>query len=138
MLLDTHVWVWTAAGARDRIGPKTRRVISRAAAEGRLHVSAVSAFEIAALHTAHRLKLTQPVGAWIHESIERGRLRLLDVNAAVAIDAGAIRADALADPIDRLLVATARDAGLRLLTADHRILDYARRTGLVRTVDASA
>lgn len=96
MLLDTHVWIWAAADIPRTLGPKTRRLLVRAAATGALYVSAASAFEITALHTAGRLKF-----------------------------------------IDRLLVATARDRGIPLLTRDAAILDYARRTRLVRVVDAA-
>jgi PIN domain nuclease of toxin-antitoxin system len=41
------------------------------------------------------------------------------------------------DPIDRLLVAAARDAEVPLVTRDRRLLDFAGRTRLVRVHDAS-
>jgi PIN domain nuclease of toxin-antitoxin system len=137
VLLDTHVWIWAAADAPRRLGPKTRRLLARGTAAGGLYVSAASAFEIAALHTAGRLKFNQPAERWIRESIERGRLRVLDVSIAIAIDAGTVPAGRLSDPIDRLLVAAARDRDLPLVTRDEAILEYARRTRLVRIVDAS-
>lgn len=56
---------------------------------------------------------------------------------AMAIDAGAIPATALRDPIDRLIVATARALGARLVTRDRRILDYAARSRHVQVVDAA-
>lgn len=138
MLLDTHVWIWAAADEPRKLGPKTRRLLARGTAEGRLYVSAASAFEIAALHTAGRLKLDQPAERWIRESIERGRLRVLDVSTAIATDAGAVPSDSLPDPIDRLLVATSRDRDIPLVTRDAAILGYAKRSRLVRVVDASA
>lgn len=137
MLLDTHVWIWAAADVPRKLGPKTRRLLTRAATQGTVYVSAASAFEITALHTAGRLKFNQPAERWIRESIDRGRLRVLDVSTAIATDAGAIPAGSLSDPLDRLLVATARWRGLALVTRDEAILDYARRTHLVRVIDAS-
>jgi PIN domain nuclease of toxin-antitoxin system len=136
MLLDTHVWVWAAAGA-SRIGARTRRLLNREAAGGRVYVSAISAFEISALCTTGRLVLNQPAERWIRDSIARGNLRVLDLNTDVAIDAGALGAEAVPDPIDRLLVATARDAEVPLITSDRRLLDFAKRTRLVRVHDAS-
>jgi PIN domain nuclease of toxin-antitoxin system len=56
----------------------------------------------------------------------------MDVAAAVAIDAGYIPRSALADPLDRLLVASARQVDATLLTGDSAILSYAGRTGQVR------
>lgn len=137
MLLDTHVWIWAAADVPRKLGPKTRRLLTRAATAGGVYVSAVSAFEIAALHTAGRLKFNQPAERWVRESIDRGRLRVVEVNIAIATDAGAVPSDTLSDPIDRLLVATARDRDLRLVTRDQAVLDYASRTRLVRVADAS-
>lgn len=136
MLLDTHVWIWAAAGA-PRIGPKTRRLLNRQAAAGRVFVSSVSAFEISALCAAGRLVLNQPAERWIRDSIGRGNLRVLDLDTGVAIDAGALGVEAVPDPIDRLLVAAARDAAVPLVTCDRRLLDFAARARLVRVHDAS-
>jgi PIN domain nuclease of toxin-antitoxin system len=55
----------------------------------------------------------------------------------MAIDAGLVPPVRLPDPIDRCLVATAREYQMPLATCDRRILDYAARTGLVQAVDAS-
>jgi PIN domain nuclease of toxin-antitoxin system len=136
MLLDTHVWIWAAAG-EPRIGPRTRRLLNRDAAAGRVFVSAVSAFEISALCAAGRLVLNQPAERWIRDSIARGNLRVLDLDTDVAMDAGALGVEAVPDPIDRLLVAAARDAEVPLVTRDRRLLDFAARTRLVRVHDAS-
>jgi PIN domain nuclease of toxin-antitoxin system len=135
VLLDTHVWIWAAADMPKTLGPKARRALARQAALGHLAVSAASAFEIAALFTAGRLKLNQPADRWIRESLDRGALRVIDVTTAIASDAGAIPASQLADPLDRLLVATARDRDLPLVTCDRAVLDYAARTRMVRVVD---
>ena len=137
MLLDTHVWLWAASDTPRKLGPKTRRLLNRAARQRDVFVSAVSAFEIAALATAGRFKLNQPAARWIAESINRAPLRVLDLGLEAADDAGAIPADALSDPIDRLLVATARNEGIPLVTRDARILEYARRTRAVAVVDAA-
>ena len=135
MLLDTHVWIWAATG-EPRLGVRTRRALNRQADAGRVYVSAVSAFEISALATAGRLVLNQPAERWIRDSIARGNLRVLDLDSDVAMDAGALGADVVPDPIDRLLVAAARDADVPLVTRDRRLLEFAARTRLVRVHDA--
>lgn len=137
MLLDTHVWVWLVGDIPRQLGPHTRRRLARGTGTAALAVSVASAFEIAALHTAGRLQFTQPVERWIRESVDRSGFRVLDVNRDISLDAGLIPASALPDPLDRLLVATARTRDLPLVTRDRAILDYADRTGLVRVVDAS-
>lgn len=138
MLLDTHVWIWEALDEAGRLGPHARRALARAGARFELRLSPASIFELSALHTAGRLRLAQPIDQWIRDSFERGGLRLVELTPAIAIDAGAIPTRALPDPVDRLLVATARAFDLRLVTRDRRILDYAADSGHVRVVDAAA
>ena len=137
MLLDTHVWIWLVMDEPRRLGPKARRRFARAVGQDAPYVAAISAFEIAALHVAGRLQFTQPVERWIRESIARAGFRVVDLDAAMAIDAGLVSPAQLADPIDRCLVATAREYQMPLATCDRQILDYASRTGLVQTIDAS-
>jgi PIN domain nuclease of toxin-antitoxin system len=138
VLLDTHVWLWAAEGGA-KLGVKTRRRLERASASlpGELMVSVISAFEIAALHTAGHLRLNQSVDRWIRDTIDRASLRVIDLERDIAVDAGLIPTTALPDPFDRCLVATAREYGVPLVTRDRRILDYAKRTGLVKVIDAS-
>jgi PIN domain nuclease of toxin-antitoxin system len=140
VLLDTHVWIWAADGGT-RLGAKTRRRLDRASRTGSggpVCVSTASVLEIAALHTAARLQFNRPVERWVRESIESGGLRVLDIDRDIALDAGLVPASALADPIDRCLVATAREHNIPLVTCDRKILDYATRTGLVTAIDGSA
>ena len=138
MLLDTHAWIWAAADEPAKLGPKTRRLIARAAAAGTLLVTTASVFEITALATAGRLRMNQSAEKWIRDSVIRGGLRVVNVDMDIAIDAGHIPPTALADPIDRMLVASARAYDVPLVTRDRQIIDYAERSGLVRVNDAAA
>jgi hypothetical protein len=47
---------------------------------------------------------------WIDRAQESG-VRVAELTRRTAVEAGAIQRDALADPLDRLLVATARPGG---------------------------
>jgi PIN domain nuclease of toxin-antitoxin system len=138
MILDTHAWIWAAADEPGKLGPKTRRLIARAAATETLYVTTASIFEITALATAGRLRLNQSAEKWIRDSVIRGALRVISIDMDISIDAGAIPSSALADPIDRMLVASARAYDVPLVTRDRQILDYANRTRLVRVSDAAA
>ena len=89
-------------------------------------------FEITSLHTAGRLRLSRTPELWIGASLEASGVRIAELSSAIAIDAGSVPRDALADPMDRLLVATARQLDATLMTSDARILDYAAATGNVR------
>lgn len=138
LLLDTHTWIWTVEGDTRRIGRRARQLLVRADAEAAIRVSPASLFEVVALCTAGRLRLSQPPERWIQEALDVTGARLAELSAAVAIDAGYIPRTALADPLDRLLVATARQLDATLLTADEAILAYGRETRNVSARNAAA
>ena len=137
LLLDTHAWVWTVEGDARRIGRRARRLIARSEARQAIRISPATLFEIVALHTAGRLRLSRPPDQWIRDSLALPGVRLADLTPAAAIDAGHIPRAALPDPLDRLLVATARQLDATFLTADRGILGYAAQAGDVRVQDAS-
>lgn len=135
VLLDTHVWLWSVEGDARRVGRRTRHMLSRAESQDAIRVSPVTLFELAALHTLGRLRLTRPPEQWIRAALDAARVRIAELSPAIAIQAGAIPRDALADPLDRLLVATARQLEATFITGDRRILDYSAKSGDVRVHD---
>ena len=137
VLLDTHVWLWSVEGDARRIGRRTRQLLSRAESREAIRVSPATVFEVAALHTLGRLRLARPPEQWIRESLGAAGIRMAELSPAMALDAGAIPREALADPLDRLLVATARALQATFLTSDIRILEYAASTRGVRVQNAS-
>ena len=136
LLLDTHVWLWSVHGDAKHIGRRARQMLSKAESAGTLRVSPVTLFEVTALHTLGRLRLTRPPDEWIREALHAGDVRIAELSAQMAIDAGAIPRAVLADPLDRLLVSTAQHLQATFLTSDSRILDFAAATRQVRIHDA--
>lgn len=137
VLLDTHVWLWSVHGDSRRVGRRTRQVLSRAESAGAIRVSPVTLFELTALHTAGRIRLTRAPDQWIREALDAGGVRIAELSARIAIEAGTIPRTALSDPLDRLLVATAQHLQATFLTSDSRILDYAATARHVRVHNAS-
>ena len=136
LLLDTHVWIWILAGDARRIGRRARALLSRAESGDALRISPVTLFEVMALHAAGRLQLTRPPDEWIRQAMASGPVRIAELSPSIAIDAGRIPRAVLADPMDRLLAATAAEMEATLLTADTRLLHYGLRTRTLRTADA--
>ena len=136
LVLDTHVWIWSVEGQVRRVGRRTRRLLSRAEADDAIRISSATVFEVAALHTAGRLRLARAPEQWIREALGVAGVRLAPLSAAIALDAGGIPRAAIADPLDRLLVATARQLDATFFTSDTRILEYAIATGNLRVHDA--
>ena len=135
-MLDTHVLVWAAEGER-RLGPDARAAIATAAEEpDGIGVSAITPWEIALLAERGRLRLAQEAGAWIRAVLALPGIRLLPVEPAIALDGARLPGAFRADPADRLIIATARQCGAPLLTADFAILSYAAG-GHVQAIDAT-
>lgn len=138
LLLDTHAWIWAVEGNERRIGRRARRRLASAVSQDGVFVSPVSVFEVAALHASGRLRLARSPDVWIREALQGAGIRVADLLPQMAIDAGAIMRSALSDPLDRLIVATARHLDAVLLTSDTQILAYAAKSGSVEVSDASA
>ena len=135
-LLDTHVWIWFSSDDGTRLGRRAKQAVAQAQREDGLRISPASLFEVASLHTHGRLRFSLPPERWVADALTVPGLRIAALTADIAVDAGLIPRTALADPIDRLLVATARQLDAILVTADRRILDYAGNTHHLRAKDA--
>jgi PIN domain nuclease of toxin-antitoxin system len=122
LLLDTHIWIWAVEGDARRLGRRARQLIARAESQGAIR-STAAILELAAPHTSGRIRLARSLEAWIDEALAAPGVRLSPLSAPVAINAGSIPRTALADPLDRVLVATARQLDATLLTSDRRILE---------------
>ena len=135
LLLDTHVCIWSAEGNERRLGARTRRLLRRAQSQDAVRISPVTIFEITALQTLGRLRLTRTPEQWTRDYLSLPGVRIVAFSPAIALDAGAIPRTALSDPLDRLLVATARQNDATFVTCDERILDYANGRRLVQMHD---
>jgi PIN domain nuclease of toxin-antitoxin system len=119
------------------LGKRTISLIDRWAGQDALRISPLSVFEVLALHASGRVQLSRPAEQWVETALATPGSRLAPLTAEAAMDAGRIGATHLPDPVDRMLVATARQAGATLVTRDRRMLGYARETSAVRVHDAS-
>jgi len=131
ILLDTHALVWLDRGGPE-LGPEARKHVDEALRDEALAVSAISFWEIATLCRRGRLQIDQPLGAWRRGLLDMG-LNEVPLDGGTALEAGALT-DLHGDPADRMIVATAIQAGAMLVTADRKILDW---TGSLRRLDAS-
>lgn len=121
------LWWHSEAG---RLSNSQLKVIS-AAAETPLLVSDISLWEVAMLHSLHRIRLKVPLREWLEKAVAPPLVRRQGVSPAVAAELATLPASFHRDPADRILVATARVMGATLLTRDRRIID----AGLVDTLE---
>jgi PIN domain nuclease of toxin-antitoxin system len=115
IVLDTHAWLWWVAEP-ERLSRGAREAIDRSE---RLGVATISCWEITMLVEAGRIELDRTVGAWIEQALADARTQSLPLTSAVAVRAALLgREQFVGDPADRIIYATARDAGASLVTRD--------------------
>ena len=118
LLLDSQAVMWLLDD-NPRLGPQARQAI--ASAQG-VHVSAATVWELTIKTMLG--KLTVP--ADLSNKLTEQGLELLSITADHAEAIRDFPELTRHDPFDRLIVAQASRTGLRLLTADHVLLDLGR------------
>lgn len=116
LLLDTHVFLWALADARQLKAP-VRRLMAAAEA---VYVSSASVWEVA---VKARLGKIQADPLRVAQAIEPSGLIELPVSAVHAAGASALPL-LHHDPFDRMLLSQALAEPLRLLTADEALAAY--------------
>ncbi|NUO87140.1 MAG: type II toxin-antitoxin system VapC family toxin [Cupriavidus sp.] len=123
IVLDTHALLWWTAGSAE-LSDAARTAIARELAEGDIVVSAISAWEVAMLVERGRLVLTMDVDAWLATVAEIDVVRILPVDASIAVKSVNLPGDFHKDPADRMIVTTARMLAAPLVTRDEKIRAY--------------
>jgi len=125
LLLDTHVWIWLMEGMEHRLRSDVRKRLEDAGRNGHLRVHPLSLWEVGTLVRKGRLTLTGPVERWAEAVLSVQGVTLTPLTPAIALDASLLPDDFHGDPVDRVLVATARSLGATLVTADRQIVLWA-------------
>jgi len=120
ILLDTHVIIWLASepGQLSKAALQTIEKNPEA-----LHVSVISAWEIALLVKRGRLELPLPPNEFFGRAIRHHRLVELPLERRVAERAVALP-DIHNDPFDRILVAECLERGGTLISRDTTLPRY--------------
>ena len=90
---------------------------------GRLFVSAISAFEIGVKHRKGKIIFPSDPGTWFRQALRLHGIRPIAVTHRVALVSTALPL-LHNDPMDRIIVATARVRKLTVLTPDQHIRQY--------------
>ncbi|HVW10030.1 MAG TPA: type II toxin-antitoxin system VapC family toxin [Bryobacteraceae bacterium] len=125
LLLDTHYLLWYQFGIRERLTDASLRMIRAAADRNSLFLSIMSVWEIGMLESKARIQLYKSCAQWVEEALSAPGLNLIPLTLRIAIDSSRLPGDFHGDPADRVIVATARSLGARLLTSDKSIQAYA-------------
>ena len=124
LLLDTHVFLWWTLG-EPRLAPTALSMLVDPA--NGLFLSSASGFEIATKVGIGKLKLPTDVESFVADGMRRGRVDELPATLRHAYRVVTLPPHHR-DPFDRLLIATALEEGLDLLTNDPEVRKYPVKT----------
>ncbi|MGL4943181.1 MAG: type II toxin-antitoxin system VapC family toxin [Thermoguttaceae bacterium] len=124
ILIDTHILVWLC-GESNRLSAEAYRVIQTA---GRMKFSAITLWEVAMLRSKERIELNKPMLEWLEDVCNNPEFEMVPITPRIAARSGDLKMHG--DPADRIIVATALELGVPLLTADKAI----RNAGVVTCV----
>lgn len=132
LLLDTCAAIWLLDGA-----PLSSEALTAIDASGDrkdfLYVSPYTAWEVGMLTSLGRLPLAVSPQQWFKALLAVPLIRLVEVTPDILIASSFLPGTPPRDPADRIMIATARETGLTIVTRDRLILGYAA-LGLVKAI----
>jgi len=123
ILLDTCALIWILNGDALR-GDAESALQDAVGAPGQVLISPISAWEVGQLVSRGRLTLAADPMSWFQEPLDDG-MALAPMPPSVLVASSFLPGSRLRDPGDRILAATARAFGYRLMTRDKPLLDFA-------------
>lgn len=127
LLLDTHYWIWLQFGVREQLREPVLKAIHQAAESGNLLLSVMSIWELGILEAKARIHLHAPCEQWVRDALAMPGLSVAPLTPEIALASSRLPEPFHGDPADRIIVATARALGARLVTRDSKILEYSRK-----------
>lgn len=135
LLLDTHCWIWAQLGLVQQLSRAALQSIKDAEREGNLRISVISIWELAMLEKRGRLALPMNIRMWVEQALSKPGIAVAPLTPEIAIESVHLPGEMHGDPADRILVATARILGARLVTKDAQLIRYSRQRH-VRALEA--
>lgn len=126
ILLDTCALLWLA-GAQEQLSTKAKETITKNS--NKLYVSTISAFEIGIKYQKGLLDLPLSPQNWFEQTLSWHGIREIAMNSSIAIQSTALP-NIHQDPADRIIIATAIENHLTVLTPDKHIFAYSLETSL--------
>jgi PIN domain nuclease of toxin-antitoxin system len=132
LLLDTNAAIWMmrneslAQAAQDAIDAASRSSTN-------VWVSPITAWEVGLLVSRNRLNLSVTPRGWFQSLLAISGMRSAELSPDILIASSFLPGTPPRDPMDRILIATARDLGATLVTRDRAILAYGK-SGQVSTL----
>ena len=125
-LLDTHIWIWLVTNdSRIQSAAFIKQIKEFEFYKG-LRVSVISIWEVGILHVKGRIELPFSVGQWVHKALSSPGILVAELTPEIALESTHLPGEFPGDPADRIILTTAKTLGATLVTADQRMLKYAK------------
>jgi PIN domain nuclease of toxin-antitoxin system len=132
LILDTCAAIWIVSDAA--LAPKAVDALDRARDEREfVYVSPITAWEIALLAVKGRFASPHTPKVWFSRLMAIDMFRLAELSPSILIDSCSLPGSPPRDPGDRIILATARELDLTIMTRDRSILAYGQ-AGQVRAM----
>ena len=132
LLLDTCAVIWISQ--EEPISERAIKAINGAAEAGAaLSVSVMTAWELGMLVSKGRVPSTKAPLNWFEEFVQSAEMRVESVTPSILVAASYLPPPIHNDPMDRILISTARERDLTIVTRDRAILSYGK-AGHVKTL----
>lgn len=125
LLLDTCALIWIVNNVD--LSPAAVQYIDEAYDLGEaVYASPITAWEIGLQASKGRFKSILTPQRWLEELFRTPNLKLADLTPHVLLESSFLPGSPPRDPADRIIIATAREFGLTLITRDRALLQYAK------------
>jgi PIN domain nuclease of toxin-antitoxin system len=131
LLLDTCTVIYSALGSEISVNAKT--AMDEAADVDGLNVSMITAWEIGMSIAKGRIASPLSAQNFFNVFVEDTNIARRELTAKILIDASYLPGALHGDPMDRIIIATAREHDLTIVTRDRAILAYGA-AGHVKTL----
>ena len=121
LLLDTCAVLFIAQHP-DRLSATARKLVIDP--QHVVFISVVTLGELAGLVERKRIALPAHWKTWFRGAVERNGWNLVPLTADIMEEAYSLPDELHRDPVDRILIATARLEDMTIVTTDRLILDY--------------
>jgi PIN domain nuclease of toxin-antitoxin system len=126
LLLDTCAAIWLTNA--DPISDEASDALQQSRDSGEpVYVSPITAWEMGLLAARGRVSLLMTPQRWFERLLEAPGLRLTEMTPNVLIASSFLPGKLPGDPGDRIIAATAREYGYKLVTRDRPLLEYAKQ-----------
>jgi PIN domain nuclease of toxin-antitoxin system len=121
-LLDTNIWIWMVESHQSI--PRNILSILLEPENYPFYISAISVWEVAKKASLDKLTLSIPVRDWLVQATRKPFIEIIPLSVDIALESNILPGVFHKDPADQIIVASARQSNMTLLTTDRLILAY--------------